>query len=191
MSPLDENHQALLIRIYRLAGDDAAAAAAVRRVVGHGRARARYVAGRGGAAGHARATRGGAGRCDAASIQAVTEGGAAAVSAGALVAGVSSFESAVRMADEPASTALRVETRLVLAEALIHSLGGLDEAGLATLAEAERIAVAQGDFEAVARAPGPSWGTSTSSGRATTGPSGCSTGADRDRTSGRRPGRRR
>ena len=32
MSPLDENHQALVIRLYRLAGDDAAAAAAVRRL---------------------------------------------------------------------------------------------------------------------------------------------------------------
>ena len=37
---------------------------------------------------------------DAVSIHAVTEGGAAAVSAGALVAGVASFEAAVRMADQ-------------------------------------------------------------------------------------------
>ena len=40
----------------------------------------------------------------------------------------------------------------MLAEALIHTLGGLDEAGLAALTEAERIAIAQGDLESVARA---------------------------------------
>jgi tetratricopeptide (TPR) repeat protein len=39
----------------------------------------------------------------------------------------------------------------VLGEALIHTLGGLDEAGLATLVEAERIAVANGDREAITR----------------------------------------
>ena len=32
MSPLDENHQALLIRLYRLAGDDTAAAKQYRAV---------------------------------------------------------------------------------------------------------------------------------------------------------------
>ena len=35
MSPLDENHQALLIRLYRLAGDDDGGRAPVRRLVGH------------------------------------------------------------------------------------------------------------------------------------------------------------
>jgi tetratricopeptide (TPR) repeat protein len=45
-----------------------------------------------------------------------------------------------------------VETRLVLAEALIHTLGGLDEAGVATLTEAERIAVEAGDLQAAAGA---------------------------------------
>ena len=47
---------------------------------------------------------------------------------------------------------LRVETRLVLAEALIHTLGGLDEEGVSTLVEAERIALAHGDREAAASA---------------------------------------
>jgi tetratricopeptide (TPR) repeat protein len=88
---------------------------------------------------------------DAASIRAVTEAGAAAVSAGALAAGVSTFESAVRLADRSGADSDRIQTRLVLAEALIHSLGGLDEAGLSTLHEAERIAVAKGDREAVTR----------------------------------------
>ena len=67
-------------------------------------------------------------------------------------AGVASFETAVRMADQAGVDSVRVQTRLVLAEALIHTLGGLDEAGLAALTEAERIAIAQGDVESVARA---------------------------------------
>ena len=99
----------------------------------------------------------------------MTEAGAAAVSAGALLAGVSSFENAVRLADRGGADSDRIQTRLVLAEALIHTLGGLDEAGLATLTEAERIAVANGDREATPGS-GPRWGTSTSSGRATTAP---------------------
>lgn len=49
-------------------------------------------------------------------------------------------------------TRLRVNSRVVLAEALIHSLRGLDEEGLATLHEADEIAFANDDFEAVAHA---------------------------------------
>jgi DNA-binding SARP family transcriptional activator len=150
MSPLDENHQALLIRLYRLAGDQDAAArqleawsATAERELGTSPGAAVLLAARERPASE-RAV-------DAVSIHAVTEGGAAAVSAGAVGAGVASFESAVRMADQAGSDSARVQTRLVLAEALIHSLGGLDEAGLAALAEAERIAIAQGDQEAVAR----------------------------------------
>jgi tetratricopeptide (TPR) repeat protein len=44
-----------------------------------------------------------------------------------------------------------VRTRQELAEALVHTFGGLDEAGLATLTEAERIAIEHSDLEAVAR----------------------------------------
>ena len=88
---------------------------------------------------------------EAASIQAVTEAGVAAVSAGALAAGVSTFENAVRLADRAGTDSDRIKTRLSLAEALIHTLGGLDEAGLTTLTEAERIAVANGDREAATR----------------------------------------
>ena len=46
----------------------------------------------------------------------------------------------------------RVKARLVLAEALIHSLGGLDEEGVAALYEADDIAHANGDRTAVAQA---------------------------------------
>ncbi len=152
MSPLDENHQALLIRIYRLAGDDEAAeqqlaawTATAERELGTTPGAAVLLAMR---EPPATATQ----VVDVAAIDAVAEGGAAAVSAGAVVAGVASFESAVRMADEAGVDRARVETRLVLAEALIHAWGGLDEAGLARLTEAERIAIALGDLASVAEA---------------------------------------
>jgi DNA-binding SARP family transcriptional activator len=151
MSPLDENHQALLIRIYRLAGDDDAAArqldawsVTADRELGASPGAAVLLAARERPASEQ--------AVDPVSIRAVTEGGAAAVSAGAVAAGVASFEAAVRMADRAGVASVRVQTRLVLAEAMIHSFGGLDEAGLAALTEAERIATAQGDAAAVARA---------------------------------------
>jgi DNA-binding SARP family transcriptional activator len=151
MSPLDENHQALLIRLYRLAGEDDAAerqfaswSAIAERELGASPGAAVQLAMRE----RQRSSR----VVDAASVHAITEAGAAAVSAGAVSAGVASLETAVRLADESSPESLRVETRLVLAEALIHSLGGLDEEGLATLTEAERIALADGDREAAARA---------------------------------------
>jgi DNA-binding SARP family transcriptional activator len=151
MSPLDENHQALLIRIYRLAGDQDAAArqfdswsATAERELGTSPGAAVLLA--------VRERPAAVQAADPVSIHAVTEGGAAAVSAGALAAGVASFEAAVRMADQSGADSVRIQARLVLAEALIHTLGGLDEAGLAALTEAERIAIAQGDVESVARA---------------------------------------
>jgi DNA-binding SARP family transcriptional activator len=148
MSPLDENHQALLIRIYRLAGDEEAAAqqlaawtATAERELGTTPGAAVVLAM------HEPPAR--VQVADEAAIEAVAEGGAAAVSAGAVLAGVASFESAVRMADEAGVDRARVETRLVLAEALIHTWGGLDEAGLARLTEAERIAISLGDLASV------------------------------------------
>ena len=151
MSPLDENHQALLIRIYRLAGDDQAAqrqydawAVTAEQELGAVPGAAARLALR-----ERRAT---TDAVDATAIQAITEAGTAAVSAGALAAGVASYETAVRLADRAEVQSLRVETRLVLAEALIHTLGGLDEEGVATLTEMERIALADGDAEAAARA---------------------------------------
>ena len=151
MSPLDENHQALLIRLYRLAGEDDAAerqfmawSATTERELGTSPGAAVRLA--------MRERRRDAEVVDAPSIHAITEAGSAAVSAGALGAGVGSFETAVRMADRAATDSLRVETRLRLAEALIHTLGGLDEEGVATLVEAERIALAAGDAEAASRA---------------------------------------
>ena len=151
MSPLDENHQALLIRIYRLSGDDAAAqrqyeswTSVADRELGSPPGVPVVLAMRAGP------RLGREGR--PASIHAVTEAGAAAASAGALTAAVSTFEDAVRLADRAGVDSDRIRTRLGLAEALIHTLGGLDEAGLAALTEAERIAVSNGDREATARA---------------------------------------
>ncbi len=151
ISPLDENHQALLISLYRLAGDDDAAerqyaawSATAERELGTSPGAAVELA--------MRERRRASEAVDAASIHAITEAGAAAVSAGAVRAGVASFETAVRMADQAAAESLRVETRLALAEALIHSARGLDEEGVATLTEAERIALSNGDAVGAARA---------------------------------------
>jgi DNA-binding SARP family transcriptional activator len=151
MSPLDENHQALLIRIYRLAGEDDAAH---RQFAAWSTTAERELAASPGAAVQLamRERRRPAQPLDVTSIRAITEAGAAAVSAGALGVGVASFETAVRLADQANAGGLRVETRQALAEALIHTMGGLDEEGAATLTDAERIAVLHGDHDGAARA---------------------------------------
>jgi len=152
MSPLDENHQALLIRLYRMAGDDDAAArqfAAFARTLD---------AELGVAPGPAVQT---AMRetwyapdevADGVTIEAMMEAGSAAVSAGAVEAGARSLRTAARLADRAGAAQLRVSSRLVLAEALIHALGGLDEAGLAALHEADQIAIANDLPDAAAQA---------------------------------------
>jgi DNA-binding SARP family transcriptional activator len=152
MSPLDENHQALLIRLYRMASDDDAAArqfaacakmldtqlgAAPGPAVQAAMHETRYV--REPAA-------------DEATIEAIVEAGSAAVSAGAVEAGVGSLRTAARLADRAGVTRLRVSSRLALAEVLVHALRGLDEEGLATLHDADEIALASDLFDAVAQA---------------------------------------
>ena len=89
---------------------------------------------------------------DDATIKAIVEAGSAAVSAGVLEAGVQSLRTAARLADGAGATRLRVSSRLVLAEALVHALGGLDEEGLAALHEADEIALAHDLPDAVAQA---------------------------------------
>jgi DNA-binding SARP family transcriptional activator len=122
MSPLDENHQALLIRLYRLAGEDDAAQ---RQYDAWSAVAERELNASPGAAVQLAMLEGPRQvRADGrASIRAVTEAGSAAVSAGALVAGVAAFENAVRLADDGGVDSDRIRTRLVLAEALIHTLG--------------------------------------------------------------------
>ena len=152
MAPFDENHQALLIRLYRLAGDDEAAA---RQYTGCCELFERELSVTPGAAvQRARyETMGDSDELtDATSIEAVIEAGTAAVSAGAVFTGLQSLRTAVRLADKAEAHRLRVDARLVLAETLIHSLRGLDEEGLAALHEADRIALANDDRASAARA---------------------------------------
>jgi DNA-binding SARP family transcriptional activator len=145
MSPLDENHQALLIRLYRLAGADAAAEeqyAAWARLLDTelGVAPGRAVE----AAMHER-PRERSGVPSDASIEAAIESGTAAIGAGAIEPGIASLRSAVRLSDAGRTPRLRARSREVLAEALIHSLRGLDEEGVAHLHEADRLALEDGD----------------------------------------------
>ena len=152
MSPLDENHQALLIRLYRMAGDDdaaakqfAACAKALRAELGVAPGPAVQAAMR--QPGYALGEVAGD-----ATIEAIVEAGSAAVSAGVVEAGVQSLRTAARLADGAGATRLRVSSRLVLAEALVHALGGLDEEGLASLHEADEIALGHGLLNDVAQA---------------------------------------
>jgi DNA-binding SARP family transcriptional activator len=154
MSPLEENHQALLIRLYRMAGDDDAAA---KQFAACAKTLDTELGTTPGPAVQAAMRETACTRdqpADDTTIQAIVEAGSAAVSAGAVDAGVQSLRTAARLADSAGATRLRISSRLVLAEALVHALGGLDEAGLATLHEADEIALAHDlpDASAQARA---------------------------------------
>jgi DNA-binding SARP family transcriptional activator len=152
MSPLDENHQALLIRLYRLLGDDESA---VRQFQACQKLFNRELGVDPGPAIEAAlrtTTPDPPEPADDATIEAVLEAGSAAVAAGALDAGVSSLRRATAVADGAGAISLQVRARLALAEAYIHALGGLDQEGLAQLYEADRIARDHGLAEAVAYA---------------------------------------
>src|SRR6478609_7796590 len=141
MNPLDEHHHALLIRLYRMAGDDARAAkqfAACTEILDRelGVAPGPAVLA---ALQEVRSTP--SGTADRATVEALIEAGSTAVAAGAVQPGVQSLRTAVRLADEADIAALRVESRITLAEALVHSLRGYDEEGLAELYEADQIAL--------------------------------------------------
>lgn len=153
MSPLDENHQALLIRLYRLAGDDEAAAAQLAACTALFETELGIVPGVAvRSAVHENRRLPQDDRVDGPALDALVEAGAAAVSAGAVDAGVASLRTAARLADAAGATGLRVRARLVLGEALIHSLGGLDEDGIGSLFEADAIALADDDPGSAARA---------------------------------------
>jgi DNA-binding SARP family transcriptional activator len=150
LNSLDENHHSLLIRLYRLAGDDVRARAQYETCVS---LLATSLGVAPGAAVEAALREVPAESvADAVSIEAVVEAGSAAISAGALHAGLQSLRTAVRMADRACIGELRAASRLVLAEALIHSVGGLDEEGQAILHETVHIASVSGDASAAARA---------------------------------------
>jgi transcriptional activator len=170
MSPLDENHQALLIRLYRMACDDDAAAkqfAAFTTTLGAELGVAPGLA----VQAAVRETQHVPGEAaDGITIEAIVEAGSAAVSAGAVEAGIRSLRTATGLADRAGAVRLRVSARLVLAEALIHALGGLDEAGLATLMKPTRSRWLM-TYVTPWHKPGPNSGTWTSSAAAMTGPS--------------------
>jgi DNA-binding SARP family transcriptional activator len=149
MSALDENNQALLIRLHRRRGDAAAAerqlaectrlfetelgvepGPAVRSAAGEPLGRPVVVGGR-------------------VSVHAILESGAAAVAAGATDAGLASLRSAVALADRESDRALQVQTRLVVAETLIHSLRGMDEEGISSLFAADEIATSDSERAAI------------------------------------------
>jgi DNA-binding SARP family transcriptional activator len=156
MNPLDENHHALLIRLYRLAGDDARAGKqfaaltcildrelglrpgpAVAEALRQHRAKPHF------AAVHEVA--------NPAAIRALIEAGTAAVAAGAVQPGVQSLRNATGQADSVGVGQLRVAARIALAEALVHSLRGFDEEGLAALYEAESISLEHGLGQSLAQ----------------------------------------
>jgi len=149
MNALDENHQALLIRLYRLMGDDVAAqsqfaacAELFRAELGLDPGPAVQEALRA-----RRTTFGGGGAGDGTqrpventTVAAAVEAGRAAVGAGAIETGVQILRRGVFLSDAGASDSLRATSRLALAEALVHSLRGQDEEGLAALHAADEVA---------------------------------------------------
>ncbi|SFR93346.1 DNA-binding transcriptional activator of the SARP family [Microbacterium sp. cf046] len=140
MSPLDENHQALLIRLYRLAGDDEAAErqyAACRELFHR---ELGVPPGPAIDAAYRERVHVDASAFDEVTIDALIEAGSAAAAAGSIEAGIESLGLAAELADRADDPPRRVTTRLALAEALIHGLGGLDEQGLSRLYEADEIA---------------------------------------------------
>jgi DNA-binding SARP family transcriptional activator len=145
MSPLDENHQALLIRLYRLAGEDTAAESQYAAWAELLETELGVVPGAVVEAAMRERPRDRVAVPTEASIEAVIESGTAAIAAGAIEPGITSLRSAVRLSDAGRSTRLRVRSRQVLAEALVHSLRGLDEEGLEHLHEADRLALEDDD----------------------------------------------
>lgn len=143
MNPLEENHQALLIRAYRTAGDYQAANHQLRlctelfaRELGVAPGPA-ITSAASSPLPHPDAI------SDIASIRAILEAGSAAVSVGAVEPGINSLRTGVTLADLAGDTHLRVTARLSLAEALIHSLRGENEEGTTFLHQANQIAEEQ------------------------------------------------
>ncbi len=152
LAPLDENVHALLIRLYRMAGDNDAAQqqfVACTELFGRelGTAPGALVR-----AALRESPLDASAPFDLPAVRATLESGRAAVSAGAIQTGADSLRAAVRLADRAGDPRLRISCRLVLAEALIHSLRGFDEEGMAALQAADDIASAEGDRQAVAEA---------------------------------------
>ena len=151
MSPLDENGQALVIRLHRNAGDLAGARDAYdtyRRLLREELGTQPGLAVESAWRDEPSTSRHVGSR---ASVEAILEAGASAVAAGATAVGMTSLRTAVDLADGAGDPDLRLRTRLVLGETLIHAVRGLDEEGLAALHEADVIAAEAGDRGAMAQ----------------------------------------
>ena len=144
MASLDENNQALLIRLYRMLGDNASAE---RQRAVYARLLTEELGVTPGIAIES------ALRtpvwlpspvANTVSIEAILESGAAAVAAGATDVGIASLRLAIDLADNSPDRTLQVTARATLAETLVHSLRGMDEEGLAFLYAADTIATSEG-----------------------------------------------
>ncbi|MPZ51597.1 MAG: tetratricopeptide repeat protein [Acidimicrobiia bacterium] len=141
INPYDDNHQALVIRCFRMTGDERAARLHCDHCVDLFSNELGIEPGP--AVQNAmRSPLFGTNNIDPeASVKAIIEAGHAAMVAGATASGVDSLRAAVSLADRSAIPRLRVESRLVLAEAVIHSLRGEDEEGTTALHIARDIVV--------------------------------------------------
>lgn len=111
MSPLDENHQALLIRLYRLMGDDVAAARQYAAWTELLETELGVAPGVAIEAAMRERPRERAGVPTSATIEAAIESGSATIAAGAIEPGVAALRSAVRLADAGRAPFLRSRSR--------------------------------------------------------------------------------
>lgn len=150
LNPLDEHHQALLVRSLAAAGDGIAAARQVAACTELFRRQLGVRPGSVLAAAAATTTANAVARPSAgrAAAHAQLEAGEAAVRAGAHEAGLECLRRAASEADALADVGLRVRARLALGGALIHAAKGRDEEGVVALHEALAIAEPEGMLEA-------------------------------------------
>lgn len=148
----DERHQALLIRAYAMAGDQAAAQRQLRACtkmfvdeLGVSPGPSVRAAALAGPATRKTAT-------EPAAVEAAIESGLAAMTAGAAESGLIALRSGVALANSLEDPSLRARSRIALADALVHSVRGEDEEGALLLHEAAHLAAESHDDSTNARA---------------------------------------
>ncbi len=152
LNPYVENHQALLIRAYRMSGDFVAAERQLQACTELFAKELGSTPGptvRAAILSHTDMTPRGT---DVAAVQAIIEAGTATMAAGAPETGVASLRSGVALADSLDSPHLRAISRLALADALVHAVRGEDEEGAMVLHEVAEFAREAKDDELGARA---------------------------------------
>jgi len=152
LNPLDENNQALVIRLHRRRGDVRGAQAQYESCVTLLREELGIRPGVAVESALREEMPSRVPTANRASIEAILEAGSAAVAAGAGESGLASMRTAVQLADDAADPTLQMSSRLALAEALIHAQRGLDEDGIDALHGADRIAAEHGDRAVMAEA---------------------------------------